>query len=119
MSVIRPRLIPVLLLDRSRRLVKTEGFGRRTYIGDPFNIIRLFNEKEVDEICLLDIDASVDGRVPDSGFLAELASECFMPLCYGGGLGPGAPVEALARAGVEKFVLGRSAAQYDYVRTLA
>lgn len=115
----RARLIPVLLLDRDRRLVKTVGFGERTYIGDPFNVIRLFNEKEVDEICLLDIDATVDGRVADIGFIAELASECFMPLSYGGGINRAAPVDALARAGVEKLIIGSEAADRVFLRALA
>lgn len=115
----RARLIPVLLLDRACRLVKTVSFGRRTYIGDPFNVIRLFNEKEVDEICVVDIDATVDGRIADVGFVAELASECFMPLSYGGGIRPGAPVEELARAGVEKFVVGSAAREPGFLRSLA
>jgi cyclase len=115
----RARLIPVLLLDRRRRLVKTIGFGERTYIGDPFNVIRLFNEKEVDEICVLDIDATADGRVADVGFITELASQCFMPLSYGGGIGPGAPVDALARAGVEKLILGSHAADAGFIRALS
>ena len=103
------RLIPVLQIDRNRRLVKTEGFDERTYIGDPFNVIRLFNEKEVDELCVLDIDASRDGRRPDFGFLRELASECFMPLSYGGGITKHEDCERLNRDGVEKFILGRGA----------
>ena len=73
----RQRLIPVLLVDRRRRLVKTVRFGERTYVGDPFNVVRLFNEKEVDEICVLDIDATADQREPNFGFIGELASECF------------------------------------------
>lgn len=105
----RKRLIPVLLLDSSRRLVKTIRFGERTYIGDPFNVIRIFNEKEVDEIVLLDIDAGPAGRSPDCGFLRELASECFMPLAYGGGIRSMADCEQLNRLGVEKFVFGRGA----------
>lgn len=105
----RKRLIPVLLLDRHRRLVKTIRFGERTYIGDPFNVVRLFNEKEVDEIALLDIDAGPDGRAPDFGFLRELASECFMPLAYGGGIAEMAHCEQLNRLGVEKFVFGHAA----------
>lgn len=102
----RPRIIPVLTLDRNRRLVKTVGFGARTYIGDPFNVLRLFNEKEVDEIVVLDIDASVDNRAPDLGFISELASECFVPLSYGGGLRSAPLCEALAAKGVEKLVIG-------------
>jgi cyclase len=115
----RPRLIPVLLVDRDRRLVKTVGFGERTYIGDPFNVMRLFNEKEVDEICVLDIDAAVDGRGPDIGFVSELASECFMPLGYGGGLTALGPCEALATAGVEKFVIGSAAGDAALIGEMA
>lgn len=117
--MIRARLIPVLLLDRDKRLVKTVKFGERTYIGDPFNVIRLFNEKEVDEICLLDIDASVDGRTADVGFVAELAAECFMPLSYGGGLNRSAPIDKLARNGVEKFIVGHEQDDRDFIAGLA
>jgi cyclase len=113
------RIIPVLLLDRDRRLVKTVRFGERTYIGDPFNVVRLFNEKEVDEILVLDIDASVDGRVPDVGFCRELAAECFMPLGYGGGITSAAHCEALNRAGIEKFVLNTAATDLELVGRLA
>ncbi len=116
--MMRKRLIPVLLLDRDRRLVKTVGFGARTYIGDPFNVIRLFNEKEVDEICILDIDAGRDGRAPDVGFLSELASECFMPLSFGGGLRDAKACAPLARAGVEKLVLGAGALDRQLVGDL-
>jgi len=105
----RKRMIPVLLVDRDRRLVKTVAFGARTYIGDPFNVVRLFNEKEVDEIVVLDIDAGPAGRAPDFGFLRELASECFMPLAYGGGIVEMSQCEQLNRLGVEKFVLGHAA----------
>lgn len=105
----RKRLIPLLLVDSHRRLVKTVGFGKRTYVGDPFNVVRLFNEKEVDEICVLDIDAGTEGRGPDLEFIDQLASECFMPLSYGGGITELAHCEALNRLGVEKFVLGHAA----------
>jgi cyclase len=113
---IRKRLIPVLLLDRHRRLVKTVRFGERTYIGDPFNVVRLFNEKEVDEILVLDIDATTDGRAPDIGFMKELASECFMPLGYGGGLNAMQQCEQLNLIGVEKFVFGSAATQLSLLR---
>jgi len=113
------RLIPVLLLDRRRRLVKTIAFDERIYIGDPFNVVRLFNEKQVDEICVLDIDASRDGRHPDFGFLRELASECFMPLSYGGGISSPDDCERLNREGFEKFVLGRCALDEALVRHLS
>ncbi|WP_413458822.1 HisA/HisF-related TIM barrel protein [Herbaspirillum huttiense] len=114
----RKRIIPVLLLDKRRRLVKTINFGARTYVGDPFNVIRLFNEKEVDEICILDIDASPSNCGPDVGFMKELASECFMPLAYGGALSNLAQCEELNRAGVEKFILGRAAKDTNFINTL-
>ncbi len=115
----RPRLIPVLSLDSRRRVVKTVGFDTRTYIGDPFNVLRLFNEKAVDEIVVLDIDATTDGRSPDPGFIAELASECFMPLAYGGGLQDVATCETLARLGVEKFVIGSAATQPGFIAAMS
>ena len=114
----RPRIIPVLLLDRKRRLVKTVQFGERTYIGDPFNVIRLFNEKEVDEIVVLDIDATVDNQPADVGFLAELASECFMPLSYGGGLKSMDVCTWLARAGIEKFIIGSAIDDTDFLKEM-
>lgn len=113
------RFIPVLLLDRSRRLVKTVRFGERTYVGDPFNVIRIFNEKEVDEICLLDIDATADGRAPDLGFVRELASECFMPMSYGGGVVSLEMSEALFRSGVEKLVIGSKAKDCGFISSMA
>lgn len=115
----RKRLIPVLLLDSKRRLVKTVKFGERTYVGDPFNVVRLFNEKEVDEICVLDIDASAQGRAPDFGFMRELSSECFMPLAYGGGITELVHCEQLNRAGVEKFVFGHAALDSELVRCVS
>jgi cyclase len=106
---VRPRVIPVLLLDRARRLVKTRRFADEVYVGDPFNVIRIFNDKEVDEICLLDIHATVDDRSPDVGFIRAVATECFMPLTYGGGVRTVADCEALISAGVEKVVIGSAA----------
>jgi len=115
----RKRLIPVLLIDAGRRLVKTVRFGERTYVGDPFNVIRLFNEKEVDEICVLDIDAGPKSSKPDFGFMRELASECFMPLAYGGGIRTMADCEELNRLGVEKFVLGHAAFEPGFVKVVS
>ena len=118
MTELAHRLIPVLLLDRDRRLVKTEAFGRRTYIGDPLNVVRLFNEMEVDELCLLDIDATADGDGPDLGFLQEFASECFMPLAYGGGISAMQQAHNLNRIGIEKMIIGKNAVNSDLVRSL-
>jgi cyclase len=88
-------------------------------VGDPFNVMRLFNEKEVDEICVLDIDATTRVRGPDFAFLRELASECFMPLAYGGGITQLEHCEELNRLGVEKFVLGQSALDRGLVRAVS
>jgi cyclase len=73
-----PRVIPVLLLDREG-LVKTVKFKERKYVGDPLNAVKIFNEKEVDELTFLDINATLDGRPPPLDFLYQIAGECFMP----------------------------------------
>ena len=106
-------------MDRDRRLVKTRQFGERVYVGDPFNTIRLFNEKEVDEICILDIDATMDKREPDPGFVRELASECFMPMAYGGGIVRAKQCEALLKAGIEKFVVGAAGADANLLKAMS
>src|SRR5258706_16062253 len=83
--MLRTRVIPCLqLVDYS--LVKTIKFGKFNYIGDPVNTVRIFNELEVDELCFLDIRATVDKRTPNFKILHEIADECFMPLSYGGGI---------------------------------
>ena len=79
--MLRPRIIPCLLLD-GERMVKTRGFRDPAYVGDPINAIRILNEKEVDELMLLDIGASRAGRGPNVGLIDQLAGECFMPLSY-------------------------------------
>jgi cyclase len=97
------RVIPCLLLSQSRGgLVKTHRFSKPKYVGDPINAIRIFNEKEVDELMVLDIDASHEGRGPDFDMVEQLASECFMPLCYGGGIRTLEDAQRLFRLGVEK-----------------
>lgn len=100
----RQRIIPVLLIDAGR-LIKTVGFAGCTYIGDPVNAIRIFNEKYADEIVVLDIGATKRGTVPDEALVARLASECFMPLCYGGGIADAAVAGRLFALGVEKIVI--------------
>jgi cyclase len=94
---------------RDGRLVKGRCFARERYIGDSLNTVRIFNEKEADELILLDIGATPAGRPPDFGRLADLASECFMPLCYGGGITDLAQIEAILRLGIEKVCLGSAA----------
>ena len=83
--MLKPRLIPCLLVHDGG-LIKTRAFGEPKYVGDPLNAVRIFNEKEVDEMLVLDIDASRYNREPDYKLIANLASECRMPLCYGGGV---------------------------------
>lgn len=83
--MLRTRIIPCLqLIDQS--LVKTIQFNKYSYIGDPINTVRIFNELEVDELCFLDIRATVEKRQPNLKILSEIANECFMPLSYGGGV---------------------------------
>jgi cyclase len=96
-----PRVIPCLLL-KGGGLVKTTKFGKPVYLGDPVNIVRIFNDKEVDEIVLLDIEASRQGREPDYALLEDIVSECFMPICYGGGVRSLDQVRRLFSLGVEK-----------------
>jgi cyclase len=102
--------MPSLLL-KDGGLVKTERFERPRYVGDPVNAVRIFNEKEVDELLLLDIDASRLGRAPDFALLKEIAGECFMPLCYGGGIRSMEDAERLFAIGVEKLCLQTAAMQ--------
>ena len=82
----RVRVIPTLLLDSFGAIVKTVNFKKRTYIGDPINAVKIFNEKTVDELMVLDIDATVNKREPEYELIKNLATECRMPLCYGGGV---------------------------------
>jgi cyclase len=105
----RIRVIPTLLLDGRGRLVKTVKFDKRTYIGDPINAVRIFNGKEVDELLLLDIDATKDGRAPDYEAIEEIVSEAFMPVGYGGGIRSMDEVTRLFQCGIEKVVISSAA----------
>lgn len=105
----RVRIIPVLLLDSAGGLVKTLRFGKRTYIGDPINAVKIFNDKGVDELILLDIDASREGREPNYALIEDLASEAFMPVGYGGGITSPAQIQRLLRCGLEKVLLSTAA----------
>jgi len=102
--MIRARVIPCLLL-RGHGLVKTRKFKDPVYVGDPVNAVRIFSEKEVDELVILDIDASREGREPDYELVAEIAGECFMPVAYGGGIQTLAQARRLIRCGIEKVVI--------------
>lgn len=100
----RPRIIPCLTLQHYD-LVKTVGFKNPRYIGDPVNSVRIFNNKNVDELCILDITATKEQREPDTKFLHEIASEAFMPLAYGGGIRRLDQAIEILRIGYEKIVI--------------
>ncbi len=106
--MLRPRMIPCLLL-RDGGLVKTVRFAEPKYVGDPLNAVKIFNEKEADELIVLDIDATTTEREPDYGLIANLAAECRMPLCYGGGVSTVDQVERIISLGVEKVALSAAA----------
>ena len=98
------RVMPCLLVSRGR-LVKTVRFKNPRYIGDPVNAIKIFNEKEVDELVLLDIDAARAGSEPNFDLIARVTNECFMPLTYGGGIRNASQIGRILSLGVEKVVL--------------
>jgi cyclase len=104
MAVIKTRVIPVLLL-KDKGLVKTVKFAAPRYIGDPINSVRIFNEKEVDELVFLDIAATPARREPDFAMLDDIAGEAFMPMAYGGGITSIAQVRRILSLGFEKVIL--------------
>ncbi|EKT4473776.1 imidazole glycerol phosphate synthase subunit HisF [Pseudomonas putida] len=106
--MIRRRVIPCLLL-KDHGLVKTVKFKEPKYVGDPINAIRIFNEKEVDELVLLDIEASRLNREPNYELIAEVAGECFMPICYGGGIKSLEHAEKVFSLGIEKIAINTAA----------
>jgi imidazole glycerol-phosphate synthase subunit HisF len=115
----RTRVIPTLLL-RGAGLVKTTGFRNPVYVGDPINAIRIFNEKEVDELVLLDITASRTGKGPAFATIENIASECFMPVAYGGGISSVEQIRKILGAGIEKVVINSAALRHsDLVRDAA
>ena len=101
--MIKPRIIPQLLL-KNNQLVKTINFKSPKYVGDPINVIRIFNEKEVDEIILLDIDASLNNKI-NFKILEKIAGECFMPICYGGGIKSLDHAKKIFNFGIEKIAI--------------
>jgi cyclase len=102
--VLRTRVIPCLLLSGGG-LVKTIRFKKPTYVGDPVNAVNIFNDKEVDEVVVLDIAATAERRPPPFQLISEIATECFMPLTYGGGIRSLQDMDTLFRSGVEKVAL--------------
>jgi cyclase len=104
----RVRVIPVLLIHKGG-LVKSVKFRNHKYVGDPINAVKIFNEKEIDEIVVLDIDASREKRTPNMRQISEIAGEAFIPLAYGGGISSIDEVKQLFYLGVEKVILNYQA----------
>jgi cyclase len=108
--MLRPRVIACLLL-KGKGLVKTIRFKDPTYVGDPINVVRILNEKEVDVLIVLDIDASFEKREPNYRLIEALAAECRMPFCYGGGIKSVDQIQRIIGLGVEKVALGSAAVE--------
>jgi cyclase len=108
--MLRPRIIPCLLI-KNGGLVKTVKFSTPKYVGDPINAVKIFNEKEVDELIVLNIDATTSGEPPDFKMIENLAAECRMPLCYGGGIKTVEQAKTIIGLGVEKVALSSAIAK--------
>ena len=108
--MLRPRIIPCLLV-KNKGLVKTVKFKDGKYLGDPINAVRIFNEKEADELMVIDIDATYNNKEPDYKMIENLASECRMPLCYGGGIKTLEQAQRIFSLGVEKIAVSSAAIQ--------
>ena len=106
--MLRPRIIPCLLVQKAG-LVKTLGFKEPKYVGDPINAVKIFNEKEADELIVLDIDATANNAEPDYKMIANLAAESRMPLCYGGGVRTPEQAKRIIGLGVEKVAISSAA----------
>ncbi len=106
--MLRPRIIPCLLVHKGG-LVKTQKFGSPKYVGDPINAVKIFNEKESDELMVVDIDAAVNKAEPNYALIAKLAAECRMPLCYGGGVTTADQAARIIDLGVEKVSVSSAA----------
>ena len=119
--MLRSRIIPCLLVH-NKGLVKTVKFSVEDgkYVGDPINAVKIFNEKSVDEIMVIDIDATVQGREPDYNMIKNLATECRMPLCYGGGVTTIEQVRRIIKLGAEKVAISSAAlANIDLLRQIS
>jgi len=100
----RPRIIPILLI-KNHDLVKTIRFTNPRYLGDPINAVKIFNGKNVDELCVLDITASSEKKEPNFDYLKDIAGEAFMPLSYGGGITSLEQIKKILRMGYEKVII--------------
>ena len=104
------RIMPCLLV-KDKRLVKTVKFKNPSYVGDPVNAIKIYNEKEVDELLLIDITATLENKPPSFGLISEITDECFMPLCYGGGIRSLDDIKKILSLGVEKVAINSYAVE--------
>jgi cyclase len=116
MSLIR--VIPTLLL-KGKGLVKTVNFKNPNYLGDPINAVRIFNDKEVDELVLLDIEASKEKREPNYNWIKDIVSESFMPIGYGGGITSIEQIKKIFDLGVEKVILNTRSFDFDLISKAA
>lgn len=114
--MLRPRITPCLLVHKGG-LVKTVGFKTPKYVGDPINAVKIFNEKEADELMVLDIDATTNNSEPNYRMIANLATECRMPLCYGGGIKTPAQAKRIISLGVEKVAISSAAVEHPELIT--
>lgn len=114
--MLRPRITPCLLVHKGG-LVKTVGFKTPKYVGDPINAVKIFNEKEADELIVLDIDASIYNAEPDYRMIANIAAECRMPLCYGGGIKTPEQAKKIISLGVEKVAISSAAVEHPELIT--
>ena len=112
------RIIPTLLIQDGG-LVKTVKFKNPKYVGDPINAVKIFNEKEVDELILLDISATKENKEPNYKEIEDIVSEAFMPIGYGGGIHHLAQIEKLFKIGVEKVILNTAAFENEKLITEA
>jgi cyclase len=108
--MLKTRVIPCLLL-KNEGLVKTVKFKDPKYVGDPINAVKIFNDKEVDELIFLDITATLEHRKPPVKLISEIATECFMPFCYGGGITNIEDIAELFKLGVEKVAINTQAVE--------
>jgi cyclase len=108
--MLRPRVTPCLLVHKGG-LVKTIRFKTPKYVGDPINAVKIFNEKEADELIVIDMDATVNNAEPDYRMIANLAAECRMPLCYVGGIKSSAQAKRIISLGVEKVGISSAAVE--------
>lgn len=117
--MLRPRIIPSLLIQ-DNGLVKTVNFKNPKYVGDPINAVKIFNEKEVDELAIFDIDATTKGLEPNYSLIERIANQSRMPLCYGGGVKTVEQAQRIFGLGIEKIALSSAVLEHpDLITQIA